>query len=210
MKLREIAVILAEKVDRPFDIPYLLMLEDRIKLWRSTILRQTLNQNIFDVSYYAVPYLVEMERVPLIENDYGIDCTVLRSKNKLEKSLRVLDTIYFVGSVDFSEAYGKVEPTSIKSSLNRKYSKDSIFYDFRGQYLHIYNADITMVGIKDVLENPEKILAKQQGIKESEVEFFCTNDVIQRIMDSIWTTDLKVRDKKQEEEMTNTILKEDE
>lgn len=206
MTFLEVAIIIAEKEDRVNDSSYLLMLIDRIILWRNTILRQTLTANPKDIEYYLDFYKLELIKVNSFESGYDIGCPILRTKNKIYKSLRVGDYVYMVSNSDFTVSFPKSN-SNIKVSLNRKYTKGNIFYSIRNEYIYIYNTlDLPEIGISDCLESPEKIeLDKDDSLFISNLEIKCTNDVIQKIMQAIWAEDLRVKDNSQEETLNQEI-----
>jgi len=209
MKINEIAVLIAEKEDKQFDLVYLDILKERIRIWRNTILRQTLKTNPFDISYYLHHYTLELEKVNSWEFGYDVGDKILVSKKEIYKPLRTGDTIEFVGSIDFTNSFGKVNPLGISNSLNRKYTKGEVMYDIRENKIVIFNTlELPVVGIISTLEFPEQIeLDKNPKLTIDDIEFKCTDDIIQKIIQAIWSEDLKVRDRQQEEQVPVIINK---
>ena len=204
MTFLEVAIIIAEKEDRVSDISYLLMLVDRIKLWRNSIIRQTLKANPNDISYYLTEYKSDLIKVPSFESGYDVGCDVLRTKDKIHKSLRVNDYVYMVCNSDFTCSFGKAN-NDIGTSLTRKYSLNEPIYTIRNEYLYVYNTlEITQLGIMDCLEFPELIeMNENKGLSFENTTIKATDDVIQKVISAIWSEDLRIKDSTSEERLNN-------
>lgn len=207
MKINEIAIIIAEKEDKQFDLVYLEMLKERIRIWRNTILRQSIKANPFDINYYLHHYTLDLEKVNSFKHGYDTGEYILKSVRPLYKPLRINDVVEFIGSIDFVNSFGKVDSLGIKSSLNRKYTKGDVMYDIRNNYVYIFNAlELPVVGIISTLEYPEQIeLDKNSNLTIDDIEFKCSDDVIQKIIQAIWSEDLRIRDKQQEEHIPTVV-----
>jgi hypothetical protein len=203
MTFLEVAVILAEKEDRVSDTPYLLMLIDRIKLWRNSIIRQTLKANPSDINYYLTSYEAELIKVPSFETGYDIGCNIFRTKNKIYPSLRVLDYLYMVSNVDYTYNIARAN-NDVSVSMSRKYTGKDVFFKIRNEYIYIYNdLSLTAIGITDCLEFPEIIDMNKLGVTIENMEIKTTDDVIQKIISAIWAEDLRVKDTTSEEQINN-------
>lgn len=209
MKINEIAVIIAEKEDKQFDLVYLEMLKERIRIWRNTILRQTLKANPFDINYYLHHYTLDLEKTSSFKFGYDLGETILVSKKEIYKPLRTGDTLEFVGSIDFTNSFGRVNPLGVSNSLNRKYTKGEVMYDIRENKIVIFNSlEIPVIGIISTLEYPEQIeLDKNPKLTIDDIEFKCTDDIIQKIIQAIWAEDLRIKDNQQEEQVPVIINK---
>lgn len=131
MTLQEISIILAESVNRELDVPFRLMIQDRIKAWRNKLLKDSLERNPQSRKFYQQAITIPMEKVAASECGHGLACEfVYRSTVELPEILRTNDMMFdYVGATNGSTPWKfipvwelPIAAASTYSSLVRTYA----------------------------------------------------------------------------------------
>lgn len=154
----EIASSLGKELDEPFK----RLLADKVRAWRSTLLRRTLKENPSERMYFRQTIYVKLVKtspVPDCLDPIAPVCDVMRSELPLPSPVRAGSIGFdYVGSVDGNNAFRRAAPGSASLLSAGKYSKHLVTYDEINDYLEVYNATgLPLARVDGVFDDPEEV-----------------------------------------------------
>lgn len=158
MTWNEFSTLIAAQLGRPFDTPLKLMLVDEAKLWRSRLLKDTLERNPqqslagFEQTFYtAIENNPDPECIP-----DGALCPSYRSVRTIPVPLRLHSGLFsYLGSVDGKRPYRLLGATG-HYLTGGKYAKAVRFYDYRGERIILTHNPRVIMG-RAVFDDPTKV-----------------------------------------------------
>lgn len=100
MTLNEITTLLAEPFDRQFDVPFKLMLAERVKAWRARLIHDTLRKRPSEAKFFVQPIFFKLKKEELIVCGQSMGCDVFTS-DPIPEGVRGMSSLAaYVGSVD--------------------------------------------------------------------------------------------------------------
>lgn len=197
MTTREIVTILAERVGRESDLPFLQELRVIVNGWRSTLLYQTLSNNPKDRRLFLDHFSMEMIAVDPSEcAELGL-CEKMRTKFKVPNPVRANSMLFeFVGSPEFTTPFGEGADWQLKFFKESEYTGHEIRYTFKSGYIYITDNETTRIGIIGVIED-KRALSEVQACTgecpEEDMDFMISDEIGNRIIRSVLATELRVQ-----------------
>jgi hypothetical protein len=113
MTLNEFTTLLAEPYKRQFDMPFKLMLAERIKAWRARLIHDTCRKSPSEVKYFLQTIYIPITEQPLEICGVTVDgCNEFRSE-KIPDGVRGISGLAaYVGSVDGKTPFRESAPGS--------------------------------------------------------------------------------------------------
>lgn len=199
--LNGLAESLAERAGRQFDIPFREQIKLWILLWRSRLLRDTLNRKPEDRTFYQSSLVI-----PLVPTDLFAECgKVLRTKCKVPKPVRANSILFdYVGSVTMTHSFQVVQPHTIPFISASKYTGKRPKAVYMDEYIYIFNAgllkELRLHGIfEDLTQVDRGCVTSISGNPAAEFEtcdlddapFPVSLDLQQQIIQAIISTELR-------------------
>jgi hypothetical protein len=191
----QLATILAEQLKRPFDEPFKLMMKDRIKFWRSRLLKNTLDKDPRERKFFSQTLTVPMEEVNATDCGINLNCTLMRSKAKIPLPVRANGILFDqVGSVEGSTPFRLVKRYELSFLIGDKYAPlVSDFYLYENGYL--ITRFVPYLFVDGPFDDPEAVAAYNLAACQATGSEDCTDpddadlgisgDIAQLIIQSI-------------------------
>lgn len=196
MTLNEVTTLLADQFDRGLDMPFKLMIAERVRFWRSRLLKNSLDKDQRDRKFFRQRLYLRMERVsdsPLCTQFPG--CTVSQTVTKVPKPLMANNMLFdYVGSVNGLNPYQEVTTSLAIYAFASKYTKYITKFIWTGDKIQILNnKDLPHLLIDGIFDDPEEVasLNCQYGTQNIgncdfwNVEYPVPGNIMQLIVQSI-------------------------
>lgn len=184
MTLNEYAVQLAEPHDRQFDHPYLAMIKDRIIIKIGRMLRNSLEKNPKDRTFYRMEPLI----LPLHSTTLGCGpdaCTVMET-GKIPTPLRSNGILFdFVGSADGSTAFTEAALGMDTYINSTKYASRRTKYRWLGDRLQVLSNMIPKIMVQAIWTDPRvvaKLRCDDEKCDVDDLPFEMTDDIMELVM----------------------------
>lgn len=159
MTPNEISTLVAEALNRQFDIPFRLAVFDKFKLWRSELVKNTIekkpalkNMFIQSLTVKAAPYSSK----GCTDGPNCVDSA--RSLIKVPMAIKVGVTPYdYVGGIQGNNPYTHGQPTASRFLSAGKYSGNSTFWYQSNGHVIVTNPMISDIRIDDVFDDPLEV-----------------------------------------------------
>ena len=187
MNVEQIAVIIAEGHKRVNDMSYIEMLKDLVKSYTNAIIRQTLTNNPDERHYFLMDCNYDLIEVPSFERLYDKGETILRTKDKIVKPLRIGEFDY-VGTPDMLYGFGKADNFSLGLSLKYSHRQDNVYYRYIDDYIYIYGNDsipLPSCGLIYIPESPIELLSYKTGEPVENIDYQIRDDIAQKVIQAI-------------------------
>lgn len=199
LTFNDIAVLIAEPLQRPLDVSFREQLKSRVKYWRSRLLKNSLDKKPSDRKFFTQPLTVEMEEVDAAQCSINLECKVLRSKVKIPTILRANSILFdFIGSVEGSNPFRITPRWQMYYFLKDKYaSKVTNYVSYEDGYLIIPYSPLTQfVRVEGIFDDPEEVAAlncvsSTADCNFDEQDYPIPGDVAQLIVQSILDIDFR-------------------
>lgn len=197
--LNELAEILAERVGRQFDVPFIEEMKVAIGYWRSRLLRDSLEKAKKDRAYFKQYIEVPLIEVNIAELPGFPNYPVLRTSCTIPEPVRA-NGIYFdyTGSPDKLSSFRLfTEQHEIIPALNAKYTGKRPKTLWLNKFIYVFNVlDLPYLGVAGVFDNPQdvedfKCNCGCDNCYDDNMPYPISGDIQQRIIQAILTTELK-------------------
>lgn len=199
MTLNEIAVLIAERAKRQLDEPFREMIKDRVRVWRSTLIRDALNKDPGRRKFFLQSLTVPMERKPAQECGIPMNCYIAQSTYQIPYPITANKLLYeYVGMVDGMSAFSWVERSWLKYKSHDKYSSSLGTYTALNRKIQVHHQeDLTHILIEGVFDDPEEVEklrcdAAGTACNYGDSQFPAPNDIIQKIIQYVMRVDLGI------------------
>jgi hypothetical protein len=198
MTLNEATTLLASQLNMELDMPFKLMLAKRIQVWRSRLIKNTVDKDQKERKFFKqvifMP-MVKQEEVPCCTTFNGCDIAV--SKFDLPAPLRANGILFdYLGSVNGANPFQEATGGFMQYMSKGKYSKNIIRYTWSTPRVSVFgNPDLPMIRIETIFDNPEEAAKLSCTLGDSgscdfwNQEYPTTNDIMQLIIQSIIAID---------------------
>lgn len=197
MTPNQITTLIASNLDKQLDQPFKLIMMERVKYWRSRLLKNSLEKDEKDRKYFKQVIFVPMtEQTEVLCTTPYCQCEVAISAFKVPKPLRVNGILFdYVGAIDGNNPFKETSAGMVVHLLNSKYGKKFVYYAYENGYIKVYNhSKLPMIRIEGIFDNPEE--ASKLSCKDKEEvcdywnqEYPVTGDITQLIVQSILQID---------------------
>lgn len=210
MTLNEITVLIASDFDRQFDEPFKLMLGERVKYWRSRLIRNSLEKDARERKFFTQPIYVPMTKSSPVPCASPVDLCPVAMSVDIPKPIRANGILFdYVGAIDGSNAFSLATSGTLSYLLKGRYSHNSIRFNYMAPRVLVYKDDIPTILINAVWDDPEaaaKLNCSTRNIACNfwDEEYPITNDLLQLVVQSINQIDFNRGVKPQEIEIKAT------
>lgn len=200
--IKDLAVLIAEPLGKPLDATFLEQMADRIKYWRSRLLKNTLDKAPADRKFFQQSLTLELEQVDAAACNLPLDCKVWRTKVQVPNPVRANSILFdYVGSVDHGNPFKYVKRWELSYLLTNKYMPlVTTFYAYEDGYLI---SSVPWITIEGIFDDPEAVMAltcNGADCTTTEQEYPVSGEIAQLIVQSILTVDFNVKPLKEKEE----------
>lgn len=217
MTLNEIAETLAERAGRQFSQPFQAEMKALVHVWRSRLVRDTLERNRKDRIFFRQWFEVEMEVIASMTEFPGFPVRpLMRSVCEIPNPLRANNIVFdYVGSLDgISQFQVFSEQHEIIPALNSPYTGDKIKILWMRRRLYAWNT-LTLPGLlgSTVFDDVTaidflKCKCNQDMCYDDDKEYPAPREIQQKIIQAILSTELRVPTRQDDEVVEVTKDKE--
>ena len=194
MTIKDLAVLVAEPLNRPLDQVFLDQIRDRVRYWRSRLLKNSLDKTPADRKFFIQSVTMKLEEVPASSCGLSLDCNVWRTIDKVPLSLRSNSILFdYVGSVDHGNPFKYVKRWELPFLLTNKYMPlVTSFYAYEdGRII----SNVPYITVEGIFDDPEEAMRLNcttgEGCNTEEIDYPISGDIAQLIVQSILNIDLK-------------------
>lgn len=197
MTPNEITTLFASKLSKELDIPFKKMLYERVKYWRSTLIRQSLKDHPEDAKYFRQTIYIPMVRV----NTLAIISPELEkweavSQVDIPLPLRVSKAVFnYVGGVDGRSPFGYGDVGTTGYLTTGKYANTIPYHEYFNSKFYVDKLpDLPYIRIDGVFNSPEEALVYATIPPQPDVDWWdmdipISGDVEQRVIQCMGKVD---------------------
>lgn len=197
MTPNEITTVLAASFDKTFDVPFRRMLMERVDMWRSRHIKNSLDKQPADRKFFKSTIFLNTTEQSEVPCSLPANLCTVWVTDKLPRPLRANSILFdYVGAVNgmnpFSESHAGVAQYKKKG----KYSHNIIPFVYSNDRLYIYDK-VPMVRVDFIADEPNQ-LENYQCVNELnqtcdfwDSEYPCSNEILQLIFQSIREVDFR-------------------
>lgn len=179
MTYNEMATIVAHFMGDPTSIPFREEAKRLINVWRSTLLRQSVDKNPLDRKFFQqTVYRNLVHSVLPACPDVPRPCIVLRTQYPVPVPLRANSILYdFIGNYDRNVSYSILDPQQVATYSYNKYISKRPYLLLQDGYLYLFGEqDLTCLMITGIFDS----LSLDDC--QHDLEYPCPLDIQQRIL----------------------------
>lgn len=198
MTPNEITTLIATNLKKELDMRFKKQLYERVKYWRSTLIKQSLDRAPGDIKFFTQTLYIPTEKVNSLDCTADLKCFMARTSYDVPQPMRVTDggLFSYVGSLDGGRPFGYADTGTLRFLNAGKYNKRNVYYIRINKRIMVTSLpDLPIVRIDGVLNNPEEGLpfASCNGVVQDcdwwDIDIPMSGDVAQRIVQSILSID---------------------
>jgi hypothetical protein len=204
MTPNEITTAIAVKYNKVLDMPFKLALMVRVDVWRSRLIRNTLQEHPKDRKFFTQTIYVKMTKQREVQCDLPVKLCDVALSEPLPEVLRANGVYFdFVGAINGSNAFYEVGPGIQQYISKGRYTGNrTTFTVLNDQIAVLTNPDIPMIRVDAIWDNPTAIAkfictngltANDENCDYWNKDYPATREIIQQIIQMIEQMDLKDR-----------------
>lgn len=200
--LNELAEFLAERAGRMLDTVFVDEMKMLVGIWRSRLLRDSLERNKQDRAYFRQYFEVPLVQVNVSELPGFPNKPVMRTKCTLPDPVRANGIFFdYVGSVDkLSEMKLFTEQHEIIPSLWGRFTGGNPKALLLNKFIYVWNFDGPYLGCSGVFDDPSAVDNLKCGCTtdtcyDDDKPYPISGDIKQRIIQSILSVELRINTK---------------
>lgn len=197
MTPNEITTVLASGMNKVFDVPFKLMLMERVAVWRARHIRNTLEKNIQDRKFFRSTIFLSCTKTKEVPCTLPVDVCDVFVTGKVPEPIRANGILFDnVGPISGSNPFIETSPGTAFYRTAGKYSKHSVGYIYSDQKIYVLSS-IPMIRVDFIAAYPEQVQDYQCTPTDDytcdfwDTEYPCSADILQLIMQSIREVDFK-------------------
>lgn len=210
MTPNEITTLIAQEKDKELDVPFKKIIYERVKYWRSTLIKQSLDKVRQDARYFRQTIYMPMElvnRTALVAPVPISDFQAISSYD-IPLPLRVSDNGMFsyVGAIDGQSSFGWADSGTITYLQAGKYSGKAIFYEWwNNKLVTSCLPNLNKAMIQGVFNEPEEAMKFYTGVYTPTLDWWdmdipMSGDIEQRVVQCILGVDFADKQKPKSED----------
>lgn len=202
MTPNEITTLIASKYGKELDVPYKKIIYERVKYWRSTLIKQSLDRVRIQARFFRQRIFIPMQEINFAQVVAPVPITDMRAMSTvaIPLPLRITDNGLFnyIGGIDGRSPFGFGDTGTTQFLKAGKYSGTSsqIYYEWMNN--RVYTSDlptVPMIMIDGVFNEPEEAMKWYTGTFDPNVDWWNTDipisgDIEQRVVQCIYAADL--------------------
>lgn len=198
--LNAIAESIAERAGRQFDIPFREQVKLWVGLWRTKLMRDTLDRNPRDRPYFLTPVIMPL----VVVKEFPTCGVVRRTACKIPDPLRANNILFdYVGLLNMEKSFPIVPTQNLPYLATSPFTGKNPKAAWLGNYIYIFNAPhldkIRFHGIfEDVTELNKTCATSINGESPSnkcvddDAPYPISRDIAQRVIQSILSVELRM------------------
>lgn len=200
MTPNEITTLIASRYGKELDVPYKKIIYERVKYWRSTLIKQSLDKVRIQARFFRQRIYMPMEEINFTALVAPVPITDYRAQSvrPIPLPLRITDNGLFnyVGGIDGHSPFGFADAGTAFYMQAGKYSRYQTMYQWMNNYVITKDLPtIPIILIDGVFNEPEEAMKFYTATYNPNVDWWDTDipisgDIEQRVVQCIITVDL--------------------
>jgi len=164
MTPNEITTVLSQKAGKVFDLPFKLILMEKVKALRSLLMKQTLEKTPADRKFFRSTIYLKLTETNSVPCAVPVNCKVYVT-DKLPTPLRANSILFdYVGAVDAHNPFKETHPGMIQFVNSGKYSKNLVPFLYSDNRIFLLE-NVPMIRVDLIPDDPMEL-----------ADFKCTTD----------------------------------
>lgn len=189
MTPNEITTLFATKYGKELDVPFKLMLYERVKMWRATLIKQSIDKSRKDSKYFRQTIYLPMAKVNTVSMAPELTAWAASTVPEVPIPVRVSDSVFdYVGGIDGKSPFGYADAGTISYLKSGKYARKRIFYDYINKAIVVSEVpSLPILRIDGVFNSPEEAYQYQTMPAQPDADWWnmdipMSGDVEQRVI----------------------------
>lgn len=158
MTPNQLTALIAENLDKEFDIPFRLQLWERVKYWRDKIIDQAISKRPQDRKFYVQSLFLSMSTVNSIPCNALINLPVSATEEEIPQLVLAGGIIFdYFGGVDGKSPYREVRPGMYNYVSESIFQKMFPAYEYSNNRGVVDKIDVPMVRIDAIFHDPQYV-----------------------------------------------------
>lgn len=197
MTPNEITTLVAMNLGKELDVPFKKALYERVKYWRSTLIKQSLDNRPQQDKYFLQTIYLPLQKVDTLQVvDSRLSQFEAITTIEVPIPIRVSDQIFnYVGGVDGTSPWGYADAGTLMYIMAGQYAALFNHYQYVNRKLSIRKyPDLEYVRIGGIFNSPEEAMIYETipprpNLDWWDVDIPMSGDIEQRVIQCILTTD---------------------
>ncbi len=198
VSLNQLVQLLADRVGQPFNVPLQRELKVILNYKRADWVQKIVDKHPEQRKFFLKDFSAELTTVDKAECPVDLDCTVLRTVEKIPQPIRTSYGLFdYVGDPDKLDGYTYMSPEQMVMIVNygSKYTKDRPKYFYVNGYVYIYNEDsleyVNIRGIWSDLRQLSPFKCADQPCYTDDDQWDIPDDIINTMMQDVIKNELR-------------------
>lgn len=198
MTPNEITTLLAMDLGKELDVPFKKAMYERVKYWRATLIRQTLQAHPNEARYFLqtiyIP-LVRTNTLQVVDPRLSDFAAVTAIEVPLPIRASATSIFHYVGGVDGKSPWGFADAGTLDYLRSGQYAKLFNWQNYVNRKFAVYEwPDLEYIRIGGIFNSPEEAMVYESIPPQPNYNWWDTDipmsgDVEQRVIQCILTTD---------------------
>lgn len=197
MTPNEITTLIASTLDKELDIPFRLQLMERVKVWRSRMIANSVQKVQQQRKFFKQTIYMPTVKDNSVPCTALIGCEISITRDSIPEVVRVGNVMYdFVGSVNGKTSFKEVQ-AGMQQYQNIGRFQDYTLYERINSKILTDNADLPWLRIDAIFDDPMKIVEYNSTCSSAvagtcdvwDTEFPMSGDITQLVIQSILQID---------------------
>lgn len=196
MTPNEITTVLAADLDKVFDVPFRLMLMERVNIWRARHIKNTLDKSPADRKFFRSTVYLSTTETNEVPCSLPFDQCKVYVTTTIPEPLRANSMLFdYVGAVNGLNPFVEVSPGTAFYRMSGKYSKNKVAFNYSDQKIFVFTS-VPMIRIDFIAAWPEQLDGFNCDPSENTCDYWnsqypCPPEILQLIFQSIREIDFK-------------------
>ena len=195
MTPNEITTVIAQTLGREFDIPFRLQLMERVRVWRSRMIANSLQKNPAQRKFFRQPYYVPMSQQISVPCATLVSCAISVSVKPLPQLIRAGSTLFdYIGGVDGNSPFREVQPGTSNYMGTGRFAKHFPQFEYNNNLIYSTKKDLPLIRVDAIYDDPMYIfecncLSAHTDCDTWNMEYPMSGDIAQLVIQSILQVD---------------------
>lgn len=196
MTPNEITTLLGTNLGKELDVPFKKMLYERVKYWRATLIKQTLDRHKQDGKYFRQTIYLPMDKVNILNADPQMLRWAAVTMIEVPLPIRDSDHVFdYVGGIDGKSPFGYADVGTLSYLTSGKYARLFNYQQYINKKIYTEQIpDIPYIRIDGIFNSPEEAVIYQTIPPQPNFDWWdsdipMSGDIEQRVIQCILTVD---------------------
>lgn len=189
MTPNEITTLFATKFGKELDVPFKKMLYERVKYWRATLIKQSIDKSPLDTKYFRQAIYLPMVKINVLAIAAELTCYNAVTQIEVPLPIRVSDQVFsYVGSLDGMSPFGYADSGMLRYMKAGRYAGRFNYQNYINRKFYIAELpDLPFLRIEGVFNSPEEAMIYETVPPQPDVDWWnrdipMSGDIEQRVI----------------------------